>query len=200
MENPLTAEPKTSTNILDAAKQALLESGYSGLSTRKIAEAAGVPLSQIHYHFGSKQGLVLAVLDEENRKLLQRQKSMYSREIPLWKQWEQACDFLEDDLETGYVRVLQEMVAAGWSNPEIAAAVKDMLRNWFTLLAEVAESAAGRIGGLGPFTPSEAGVLAGAPFLGVETMILLGFIDDDLPVRSALRKFGDVLRGLEEGQ
>jgi AcrR family transcriptional regulator len=198
METPLTVEPKTSTSIIDAAKQALLESGYSGLSTRKIAEAAGVPLSQIHYHFGSKQGLVLAVLEEENRKLLERQKSMYSREIPLWEQWEQACDFLEDDLESGYVRVLQEMVAAGWSNPEIATAVKDMLRNWFTLLAEVAERAGHRIGGLGPFTPSEAGVLAGAPFLGVETMILLGFTDDELPVRSALRKFGDVLRRLEE--
>jgi AcrR family transcriptional regulator len=195
----LTVEPKTSASILDAAKQALLESGYSGLSTRKIAVAAGVPLSQIHYHFGSKQGLVLAVLEEENRKLLQRQKNLYAREIPLWKQWEQACDFLEDDLESGYVRVLQEMVAAGWSNPEIAAAVKDMLRNWFTLLAEVAERAADRIGGLGPFTPAEAGLLAGVPFLGVETMILLGFTDDELPVRSALRKFGVVLRGLEEG-
>lgn len=195
----MTVEPKTSASILDAAKQALLESGYSGLSTRKIAVAAGVPLSQIHYHFGSKQGLVLAVLEEENRKLLQRQKNLYAREIPLWKQWEQACDFLEDDLESGYVRVLQEMVAAGWSNPEIAAAVKDMLRNWFTLLAEVAERAADRIGGLGPFTPAEAGLLAGVPFLGVETMILLGFTDDELPVRSALRKFGVVLRGLEEG-
>lgn len=195
----MTVEPKTSASILDAAKQALLESGYSGLSTRKIALAAGVPLSQIHYHFGSKQGLVLAVLGEENRKLLQRQKNLYAREIPLWKQWEQACDFLEDDLESGYVRVLQEMMAAGWSNPEIAAAVKDMLRNWFILLAEVAERAADRIGGLGPFTPSEAGLLAGVPFLGVETMILLGFTDDELPVRSALRKFGVVLRGLEEG-
>jgi AcrR family transcriptional regulator len=28
----------------------------SGLSTRDVAAAAGVPLSQIHYHFGSKQG------------------------------------------------------------------------------------------------------------------------------------------------
>ena len=30
-----------------------------------------------------------------------------------------ACDFLEDDLDSGYVRVLQEMIAAGWSNKEL---------------------------------------------------------------------------------
>lgn len=194
----MTVEPKTRATILDAAKRALLDAGYAGLSTRRIAEAAGVPLSQIHYHFGSKQGLVLEVLEEENRKLLERQKAMYASDMPLWKQWEQACDFLEDDLDSGYVRVLQEMMAAGWSNPEIAAAVKEMLGKWFTVLAEVARRAAERIGGLGPFTAAEAGIVAGAPFLGVETMLLLGFTEDELPTRSALRKFGEILRVLEE--
>jgi AcrR family transcriptional regulator len=194
----LTVEPKTRASILDAGKQALLDGGYSGLSTRKIAEAAGVPLSQIHYHFGSKQGLVLAVLEEENRKLLSRQQSMYSQDMPLWKQWEQACDYLEDDLESGYVRVLQELMAAGWANPEIGVAVKDMLRNWYVLLADVAGRASERIGGLGPFTASEAGFVAGVPFLGAEAMILLGFTEEEVPIRSALRKFGEVLRALEE--
>jgi AcrR family transcriptional regulator len=194
----VTVEPRTRASILDAAKQALLDVGYAGLSTRKIAEAAGVPLSQIHYHFGSKQGLVLEVLAEENRKLLKRQEGMFASDMPLWKQWEQACDFLEDDLASGYVRVLQEMVAAGWSNPEIASAVKDMLRKWFDLLGVVAERASQRIGGLGPFTAEEAAVVAGAPFLGVETMLLLGFTDEEIPTRSALRKFGEVLRSMEQ--
>jgi AcrR family transcriptional regulator len=194
----MTVETQTRETILKAAKQALLDSGYAGLSTRKIAEAAGVPLSQIHYHFGSKQGLVLDVLAEENRMLLERQRRMYQEEMPLWKQWEQACDFLEDDLESGYVRVLQEMTAAGWSDPEIAVAVKDMLGKWFMLLADVARQAAAKIGGLGPFTPEEAAVLAGSPFLGVETMLLLGFDESEIPARSALRKVGDLLRALEE--
>ncbi len=194
----MTVETQTRETILRAAKESLLDSGYAGLSTRKIAEAAGVPLSQIHYHFGSKQGLVLDVLAEENRKLLDRQRQMYQQDIPLWKQWEQACDFLEDDLESGYVRVLQELTAAGWSDPEIAIAVKEMLGKWFNLLAEVARRAAEKVGGLGPFTPEEAAVLAGAPFLGVETMLLLGFDESEMPARSALRKVGDLLRRLED--
>jgi AcrR family transcriptional regulator len=44
------------TLIIDAARSRLLADGYAGLSTRKVAEEAGVPLSQLHYHFGSKGG------------------------------------------------------------------------------------------------------------------------------------------------
>jgi len=193
-------EQSTRSAILEAAKHVLLGSGYAGLSTRKIAEIAGVPLSQIHYHFGSKQGLVLSLLADENERLLKRQPSMYAEDLPLWKQWEQACDFLEDDLASGYVRVLQEMTAAGWSDPEIAAAVRQMIESWFKVLSEVAARAAERVGGLGPFTPDEAGVIAGAPFLGIESLILLGFEEKVLPMRSALRKFGELLRSLEEGR
>ena len=193
-------EIATDSIILGAAKQALLDVGYAGLSTRKIAESAGVPLSQIHYHFGSKQALVLAVLEEENRSLLRRQEMMYAEDMPLWKQWEQACDFLEDDLDSGYVRVLQEMIAAGWSNPEIGEAVRKMLRQWFALLSGVVDRAKDKVGGLGPFTPDEVGLLVGAPFIGVEAMLLLGFTEAELPARSALRKFGEVIRTLEEAR
>jgi AcrR family transcriptional regulator len=186
--------------IVQAARDALHDTGYAGLSTRRIAETAGVPLSQIHYHFGSKQGLVLAVLEEENQRRLRRQQALYAEDMPLWKQWEQACDYLEDDVASGYVRVLQEMIAAGWSNPEIGQAVRDMVRQWFSLLSGVVDRAEERVGGLGPFTANEVGVLVGAPFLGIESMILLGFTETDVPSRSALRKFGEVIRSLEESR
>ncbi|WP_461350180.1 TetR family transcriptional regulator [Bradyrhizobium liaoningense] len=50
------AKVDTSTVVLEAAKKVLRQKGYAKLSTRDVAAAAGVPLSQIHYHFGSKQG------------------------------------------------------------------------------------------------------------------------------------------------
>lgn len=193
----MTDRPTKST-ILEAAKQELVESGYSSLSTRSIAQRAAVPLSQIHYHFGTKQNLVLEVLEEENRRLLERQARLYQSDMPFWKQWEQACDFLDDDLASGYVRVLQETTAAGWGNEEIASAVRSNLEGWMNLLTDTAERAGKQLGGLGPFTPREMAVLAGAPFLGVEALVLLGFEESELPMRSALRKVGDVLRGLEE--
>lgn len=184
--------------ILAAARACLLADGYANLSTRRVAEAAGVPLSQIHYHFGSKQRLMLALLEAENARLLARQRTMYGGPEPLWQQWERACDFLEDDLQSGYVRVLQEMSAAGWSDTEVAAAVRDVMSGWYTLLAEVAEREAHRIGGLGSFTPNEVAALMGLPFMGAESAILLGFPESMLPVRSALRKIGQLIRMLEE--
>ena len=196
----MTTQANTKRQILRSAREALLEYGYSQLSTRRIAEEAGVPLSQIHYHFGSKQGLVLEILAEENRRLVERQKVMFEEEMPLWKQWEQACDYLEDDLESGYVRVLQEMTAAGWTDPKIAAAVREMLAQWLGVLGDVAQRASQRLGGLGPFTSEETAVLAAAPFLGVEALILLGFKESEVPARSALRKVGQLIRRMEEAQ
>jgi AcrR family transcriptional regulator len=194
----LAGEPETRTRILEATKTSLLQVGYARLSTRVIAETAGVPLSQIHYHFGSKQKLVLELLELENRRLLGRQAAMFGSDMPLWKQWEQACDFLDDDLESGYVRVLQEMVAAGWSDAEIAGSVGRDIRGWFDLLVDVARRAEERFGALGPFTPEEVAALAGLPFLGAETVLLLGLDDSMIAARSALRRVGDVLRTLEE--
>ena len=51
------------------------------LSTRDVAAAAGVPLSQIHYHFGSKQGLVLALFEYLNAQLLDRQNAIVRRPV-----------------------------------------------------------------------------------------------------------------------
>ena len=194
----VVAERDTRERILAAAKGALVDVGYANLSTRGIAEAAGVPLSQIHYHFGSKQNLMLAVLDMENQLRLGRQASMYKTDMPLWEQWLQACDFFDDDLESGYVRVLMEMTAAGWSDQEIAEAVSAQVKGWFDLLAEVAQRAAKRLGPLSPFTAEELAALAGLPFLGAEAVILLGLDDSKIAGRPALRKIGELLRRLEE--
>jgi AcrR family transcriptional regulator len=193
------ASADTRARILEAARSCLLADGYANLSTRRVAEAADVPLSQIHYYFGSRQELILAVLAAENERLLIRQASMYAGDEPLWRQWDRACDFLETDLESGYVRILQEMIAAGWSDATVATSVRELLGGWFQLLTDVARRAQERTGGLGPFTPEEVAALMGLPFLGAEAAILLGIPESDLPTRSALRKIGTVLRDLEAG-
>ena len=190
----------TDTLILDAARSRLLADGYAGLSTRKVAEEAGVSVSQLHYHFGSKQGLILALLEEENQRRLERQTRMYAEDAPLWQRYERACDFLEDDLDSGYVRVLQEMVAAGWSNREVCDAVRELVGGWVALLAEVAPEAERRHGALGPFTAEELATLVTSAFFGSEALLLLGFDREVLPIRSALRRVGVLIRQLEEGR
>ena len=190
------ATADTRSTILAAARGRLLAEGYANLSTRAVAEAAGVPLSQIHYHFRSKRQLILAVLDAENARLLDRQRDMFDTPQPLWVRWERACDFLDQDVASGYVRILQEMIAAGWSDAEVAAAVRGMLGGWYTLLADVARREVARGVDFGEFTPDEVAALMSTPFLGAEELILLGVTESALPVRSALRKVGRLLEGL----
>ena len=185
--------------LLSATEECLHAHGYAGLSTRRVAEAANMPLSQIHYHFGSKDALVLALLEYQNRRLLERQRTTFAADLPLWKRWEKACDYLDEDLASGYVRVLQEMMAAGWSNPEIAAAVRSFLSGWYALLGTVAKEATARFGGLGPLRPDDIACLVGSAFLGCEAMLLLGFEEQGMPIRRALRRFGTLIRRMEEG-
>jgi AcrR family transcriptional regulator len=188
----------TRSRIVEAARRRLLADGFLGLSTRKVADEADVPLSQLHYHFGSKGGLVLALFEDENKRRLDRQTRMYAEDAPLWQRYEQACDFLEDDLESGYVRVLQEMIAAGWSNQQVGDAVREFLGGWYQLLVDVAREAERRYGPLGPFTAEEVAALITTTFIGSEALLLAGFDRRLMPIRSALRRIGLVIREREE--
>lgn len=195
---PTRAKRDTRAELLMSAEICLNRDGYAELSTRRVAEEAGVPLSQIHYHFGSKERLILALLDHLNERLLKRQAATFAADMPLWRRWERACGHLDEDIASGYVRVLHEMTAASWSNPEIAKAVRRDLRGWFELLAGLAEEAAQKFGGLGQFSASEVASLVSAAFLGSETMILLEIESRHVPVRQALRRFGEMIRHIEE--
>ncbi|MGE0714528.1 MAG: TetR/AcrR family transcriptional regulator [Alphaproteobacteria bacterium] len=189
---------ETVSVLLDAAKEVLRRNGYAGLSTRDVAAAAGVPLSQIHYHFGSKQGLVLALFEHLNDQLLARQDRMFADPaLKLSERWDRACDYLEDDIASGYVRVLQELIAASWSDPAVAAVVRDAQMGWYELIAGVARRAERELGGLGPFSAEEIAALIANAFIGGESLHLLGTEQAGAPTRRALRRVGDLIRMAE---
>ena len=183
--------------ILEAAQATLRQAGFTGLTTRAVARAAGVPLSQIHYHFGSKEGLVLELLAHLDRQLFERQSTMFDAAMPLSARWRMACDFLDQDMDSGYVRLLQECTAQAWSNPRIAAKVRELIDRWLGLLARVAEEAEPVLGPYSPFTPREVATLVAKAFLGAESMLLLGIDEKRDPIRTALRKVGNVIEARE---
>ena len=200
MARAVAKKPETSITLLEAAKKVLRQNGYSGLSTRDVAEAAGVPLSQIHYHFGSKQGLVLALFEYLNAQLLDRQNALFADPaLKLSEQWDRACDYLDDDIASGYVRVLQELIAASWADAALAEVVRADLKGWVDLIVDVARKAERELGRLGPFTPEEAGAFAANLFIGAESLYLLGAEQQNSPVRQALRRVGELIRIAEDG-
>lgn len=192
------AKVETSTVVLEAAKKVLRQKGYAKLSTRDVAAAAGVPLSQIHYHFGSKQGMLLALFEYLNSQLLDRQSVLFhDKTLKLSEQWDKACDYLDEDIGSGYVRVLQELIAASWADGAVAKVIQTGIMGWITLIAELARRAEREFGGLGPFTADEVAILVGNAFIGAESHYLLGLEKKGAPIRQALRRFGDLIRIME---
>jgi AcrR family transcriptional regulator len=188
-------KPDTRTVVLEAAKKVLRQSGYSKLSTRDVAAAAGVPLSQIHYHFGSKQGMLLALFEYLNAQLLYRQGRLFDdATLKVSEQWDRACDYLDEDIASGYVRVLQELIAAGWADAAIGKVIRAGLMGWSDAVRRLARRAEQELGGIGPFSSEELAALIGSAFLGAESTYLLGLEKKGVPVRQSLRRVGDLIR------
>jgi AcrR family transcriptional regulator len=55
----------TKQKILDAAEKLIAEKGYAATSLRQIIAEAGVNLAAVHYHFGSKDELLNAVIQRK---------------------------------------------------------------------------------------------------------------------------------------
>lgn len=179
----------------------LLNHGYVGLSTRAVAAEAGTHMSQIRYHFGSKDGMVLALFHYMNSALIERQATTFHRpDLKVSQKWALACDYLEEDIGSGYVRVLQELTAVGWSNPLVGQAVRRAIGQWQGLILELVRELEGQVGPLGPFRAEEIAVLVGAAFLGAESLVLLGFDDPQHPILAALRRVGDLIALIEMKQ
>jgi AcrR family transcriptional regulator len=85
------AGPSVRDRILNVAQELFAEHGYSAASTRAIAQAAGVNLAQLHYHFGAKRDLFKAaylrgavqVTEARSRALAEARAHQGDRPIPL---------------------------------------------------------------------------------------------------------------------
>jgi len=68
----LVMKPREGTpdRIINAATRLFAEKGYDGTSTREICEAAEVNIAAINYHFGSKENLLLHIIQQYSSELL----------------------------------------------------------------------------------------------------------------------------------
>ena len=131
-------------------------------------------MSQIRYHFGSKNGMILALYQHMTEQFLARQTRLFTDPtVPLSRKWAKSCDFLDADFDDGHVRVVQELIAVGWSNPQIGDAVRASLVQWRDLHVGLAEEFGNKIGGLGPFDAKDIAALVGTAFIGAEAYLLL---------------------------
>jgi AcrR family transcriptional regulator len=131
------ARQQTENAFLDAAERLLIEVGYAGISTRRLAEEAGANHGLVHYYFGSMENLFVRVLERFTARLIARQREMYARsDISGLEKWRTAMDYLESDLAAGYPKIWLELQALGWNRPDIAERVSRVNAQWRAVLTE----------------------------------------------------------------
>jgi AcrR family transcriptional regulator len=133
----LAARADTQEAFLDAAERLLIDVGYAGISTRRLAEEAGANHGLVHYYFGSMENLFVRVLERFTDRLIARQRAMYARaDISGVEKWRTAMGYLESDLAAGYPKIWLELQALGWNRPDIAERVAEVNREWRDVLTE----------------------------------------------------------------
>ena len=183
--------------VLEATWRRLSTHGYAQLNLRDIALEAGVNHALINYHFKSKQALVLEVLDETDRRLLERQSKMYATPLKPSEKWQQACDFYDEDVRTGYVRVLQELTAASYSDETLRREFLPRVLAWHQLVTQaVVETVDGYHLDL-PVTPQVIGTWISVFWAGMESMTMAGVTEEKIPFRKALAAVTDLLLMME---
>ncbi len=137
MASQASTRADTEDAFLDAAERLLIGIGYSGITTRRLAEEAGANHGLVHYYFGSMENLFVRVLERFTERLVARQREMYVRtDISGVEKWKTAMGYLESDLAAGYPKIWLELQALGWNRPDIAERVAQVNREWRAVLTE----------------------------------------------------------------
>ncbi len=55
-------------SVLDAAERVMAEHGFDSATSAQIVKASGIPASSVYHYFGSKQGILLAVMERGARR------------------------------------------------------------------------------------------------------------------------------------
>ena len=168
---------QTRARILDAALQALRDEGIAGISARNIARHGGFNQALIFYHFGSVEGLLVAVARSES----ERRSALYApalAEVSSLPELVAVARRLHDEeFQAGTVAALTQMLAGAVGSEDLSRGIAESLRPWTTLVGETIDRLLDDtpFGDLLPHDDLTSGVAA--LFLGIE---LLTGLDPDL--------------------
>jgi AcrR family transcriptional regulator len=120
--------------LLDAAERMLVDVGYAGISTRRLAAEAGVNHGLVHYYYGSLENLLAQVLERFTARMIERQRAMYAAGTPFLEKWRTAMRYLVTD--TDYQKVWWELQALAWNQPALQEHVARVDSEWRAVLTD----------------------------------------------------------------
>jgi AcrR family transcriptional regulator len=133
-----TARATAEDSLLDAAERLLVDAGHAGITTRRLAEEAGVNHGLVHYYFGSNENLLARALERFTERMIERQRALYAADEPFVEKWRTAMRYLVSEDQT-YQKVWLELQALAWNNPELQSRLADVNAEWRSVLTEAFE-------------------------------------------------------------
>jgi AcrR family transcriptional regulator len=121
--------------LLDAAEMLLLDVGYAGITTRRLAEAAGVNHGLVHYYFGSNENLLVRALERFTGRLIERQRELYGSDEPFVEKWRTAMRYLVAEDRT-YEKIWLELQAMSWNDAGLRERLQRVNEEWRAVLTE----------------------------------------------------------------
>ena len=73
----------TRAKIIDETVRCIVDEGFAAATAKHVAERAGVTWGVIQYHFGDRNGLLMAVVDDGVARLLDSLSSADVSDLPL---------------------------------------------------------------------------------------------------------------------
>ena len=121
--------------LLDAAERLLVDVGYAGITTRRLAEEAGVNHGLVHYYFGSNENLLVRALERFTEGLIARQRELYAADMPFVEKWRTAMRYLVSE-DVTYEKIWLELQALAWNNADLRARLARVNNEWRAVLTE----------------------------------------------------------------
>jgi AcrR family transcriptional regulator len=183
----------TRSRIVGAAVETLKREGYAGTSARAIAATGGFNQALIFYHFGSVRDLLIAALDRTSDERMAAYRAAAAEAGDLVELTRVAARIFREDLASGHVKVMVELIAGASTDPELAPAIVARVEPWIAFAREEAAriGAASPLGSMAP--PEDVAYAIVALFLGLE---MLSHLEGDSARTERLFRLADDLAAM----
>ena len=109
-------DAKNRVVLLDAAEQLLIEEGYAAVTSRRVADRAGLKPQLVHYYFRTMEDLFLEVFRRRGEEALEVHAQLMKSPQPLWALWRFGTD-------PAFTRISMEFMALANHRKELRAEI-----------------------------------------------------------------------------
>jgi AcrR family transcriptional regulator len=109
-------DAKNRVLLLDAAEQLMVEEGYAAVTSRRLANKAGLKPQLVHYYFRTMEELFLEVFRRRGEEALDAHAQMLQSPQPLWALWRFGTD-------PAFTRISMEFMALANHRKEMRAEI-----------------------------------------------------------------------------